>query len=284
MKKVETLRQLQQVTVYIYKDLQEACKRHNVNVYLIAGTLLGAIRHGGCIPWDDDVDVCMSRPDYNRLLALTEGKISEKCRIIDPATNTDFKGCIPLVVYENSVLHSCQFKGNEKLKISISIFVYDGIPENKITRYLYFKRMYMLRAEHALCRANFKNVNTKAARLVGPILSPLYREKSVWKYKKKILKLQQKYAYEEHELVCTNVDSGSDREVLTKASFEIPVSVSFEGMSCDTFSSYREYLSQYYGDYMTPPPEGARIPKHGVEAEIEDDFVFEESSERKKTV
>lgn len=275
MKKLETLRQLQQVQTSIYKDLIEECKKNDIKIYLIAGTLLGAVRHGGFIPWDDDLDVCMSRPDYNRLLEVTKGKIGDKCRIIDPASETDFKGCIPLVVYENSKLYSEQFREAEDLQIGISIFVFDGVPSSALGRFIYFKKMYFLRAEHALCRANFKNVNTKAAKIVGPVLSPFFNTKSVWKYKKKILKFQQKYPYEYSELVCTNVDCGSSREVLSKTRFETPVKMSFEGIDCQTFSCYKEFLTNYYGDYMTPPPEAAQKPKHSVTAEIEDGFNFD---------
>lgn len=275
MKKVETLRQLQQIQIAIFKDLHDVCSKNNLKVYIVAGTLLGAVRHGGFIPWDDDLDVCMSRPDYNKLIEVTNGRISDKCRLIDPETENDFKGCIPLVVYENSALYSEQFRENENLNIGISIFVFDGVPKTTIGRYIYYKKMYILRAEHALCRANFKNVNTKIARLVGPILSPFFKSKSVWKYKKKILKFQQKYPYENSTLISTNVDCGPDREVCLKEEFEVPVEINFEGIKAETFSCYKKYLTNYYGDYMTPPPENARMPKHSVTADIEESFNFD---------
>ena len=275
MKKLETLRQLQLAQVYIYRELAGVCAENDLKVYLFAGTLLGALRHGGFIPWDDDLAVCMSRPDYNRLLEVTKGRIGDRCRIIDPASETDFKGCIPLVVYENSKLYSEQFRENEDLQIGISIFVIDGVPKTAAGRFVYFNRMYLLRAEHALCRANFKKVNTKAAKIVGPVLSPFFNTKSVWKYKKKILKFQQKYSFDKSELVSSNVDVASSRKVVKKSEFEVPAEMSFEGIDCQTFSCYKEFLTNYYGDYMTPPPEAAQKPKHSVTAEIEDGFNFD---------
>ncbi|MBO5415100.1 MAG: LicD family protein [Clostridia bacterium] len=276
MKKVETLRQLQLVGIYIYRDLLSACEKNGLKLYLLGGTLIGAIRHKGYIPWDDDIDVCMSRTDFNKLMELTDGKISEKCRIINPADEKDFKGYIPLAVYENSSLLSKQFKEVEDLKIGISIFIYDGVPKNALTRKLYFMRMYMLRAEHALCRADFKNVNTRAAKLMGPILSPFYNPKNVYKYKNKILKWQQKYPYDKSEYVSTNADKDSWKEVFPKKDFEIAAEVDFEGIRSWAFSYYDEHLTRYYGDYMQLPPEDAQIPKHSFEAQIEDEFVFEE--------
>lgn len=278
MKQVTTLRQLQLIELYIYKDLLNVCKKYGLKVYLLGGTLIGAIRHQGFIPWDDDMDVCMSRSDYKKLLALTGGKISEKCRIIDPATDNQFKGCIPLAIYENSTVVSKQFKGKEDLKISISIFVYDGAPKSKVARKFYYAKMYMLRAKHALCRANFKNVTTKIARIVGPILSPFFKEENVYKYKNKVLKWQQKYDYETSEYVSTNADKSSQKEVFLKCDFEKSVEIWFEGVKSFAFSYYHEHLTKYYGDYMQLPSTEAQMPKHSFEAQIEDDFVFQAES------
>lgn len=275
MKRVETLRQLQQVSIFIYKELLTVCQRENIRLYLLGGTLIGAVRHQGYIPWDDDIDVCMSRPDYNRLLAITGGKIGDKCRIIDPAADEAYKGVVPVVVYENSSVVSGQFKEDENLKISISIFVYDGAPTSKIGRFFYYSRLYMLRAEHALCRANFANVNTKAAKIIGPVLSPLYNAAHVYKYKKKILKWQQKYAYETSKFVSTNMDSGSWKEVFPKDTFEQSTELMFEGIKSYAFSNYHEQLTKYYGDYMQLPPLEEQRGKHSFDAQIEESFVFE---------
>lgn len=276
MKKIETLRELQQVGIYIYKELLNVCEKNNIKLYLLGGSLIGAVRHKGFIPWDDDIDVCLSRPDYNKLLECTHGKIGDKCHIIDPATDTDYKGCVPVVVYDNSSVVSGQFKEDENLKISISIFVYDGAPKGKIAQAYYYTKLYILRAEHALCRADFKNVNTKAARLIGPVLAPFYKSENVYKYKKKILRWQQKYPYETSEYVSTNMDSGSRKEVFPKYTFEDYVTLSFEGIKSYAFSNYDEQLRKYYGDYMQLPPEEARNPKHSFNAQIEDSFVFNE--------
>ena len=169
------------------------------------------MRHGGFIPWDDDIDVCLSRPDYEKLLAATGGRISDKCRIIDPATDASYKGVVPVAIYENSAVVSKQFKEDENLKVSISIFIYDGAPKGRLAQWWYYAKMYTLRARHACCRADFKNVNTRAARLIGPILAPFFKASKVYKYKNKILRWQQKYPYQTSELVSTNTDKDALR-------------------------------------------------------------------------
>ena len=274
MKKIETLRQLQLVSIYIYKELLKVCEEHGIRLYLLGGSLIGAVRHHGYIPWDDDIDVCMSRPDYNKLLQITNGKIGEKCKLVDPATDSVYRGVVPVVVYENSSLISGQFKEDENLKISISIFVYDGAPSTKIGQAYYYTKLYILRAEHALCRADFKHVNTKAAKVVGPILAPFYNVTNVYKYKNKILKWQQKYPYETSEYVSTNMDSGSWREVFPKCTFEKSTEIEFEGIKSYAFSNYHDQLTKYYGDYMQLPPIEEQKGKHNFNAWIEDSFEF----------
>ena len=271
MKKIEMLRDLQRVSTYIYNDLNSFCVKNGLKVYLFGGSLIGAVRHGGYIPWDDDIDVAMSRPDYQKMLTLTNnGWISDKCRIVDPLLDKEFKGYIPLAVYENSKLISGQFKEQEDLKISISIFVYDGAPDGWLKQKVYYGRVYMLRAEHALCRANFRNVNTTPAKIYGPILSKFYKSDDVYKYKMKIIKHAEKYKYENSELCACNCDYQALREVFSKESFETSVELNFEGMKCYSFKHYKEHLTRYYGDYMKLPPEEEQKPKHSFEAWIEE--------------
>lgn len=281
MKKIEKLRDLQLAETYILNELNNVCSKLGLKLYLLGGTLIGAVRHKGFIPWDDDIDVCMSRIDYERLLQCTKGKIGEKCSIIDPASDTSFKGYIPLCVFDDSKLASKQFRGNEELKLSVSIFIYDGAPESKFAQQRYYRKMYFLRAKHALCRADFKNVNTKLARLFGPILQPFFSERKVYKYKEKILHMQKRYPFESSKLVCTNADNNSIKEIASKESFLKSVPVVFEGLNLLAFSHYKEHLTNYYGDYMKLPPLDQQIQKHSFDAMISDDFDFSWNSDNR---
>lgn len=275
MKKVETLRELQLINIYIYKQLFDVCENLGIKLYLLGGTLIGAVRHGGFIPWDDDIDVCMSRPDYNKLLKATSGKIGNDCYLIDPETNSGYNGVVPVCAYRNSKMLSKQFRTNEELKIAISIFVYDGAPNTKLKKFYYYSKLYFLRAQHALCRADFKNVNTKTAKIIGPIAKPFFNESKIPLYKNKVLKWQQKYKYENSEYVSTNMDSGSIKEVFPKYTFEEYTELSFEGLKSYSFSNYDEQLRTYYGDYMKLPSIEEQNPKHSFDAWIDDGFDYQ---------
>lgn len=274
MKQIENIRQLQLVSTYVYKNLLDFCRSNNLKVYLLGGSLIGAVRDKGFIKWDDDIDVCMSRPDYMRMLEISNGKISSDCSIIDPETVDDFKGYISLAVFDKSKSISSQYREIEESKIGVSIFVYDGVPDNTLIRKIYYGYMYLLRAQHALCRADFKHVSSKMAKIVGPLLSALYNPRKVFYYKNKILELQQRYAYSQSEFVAPNTDTNAWLEVFPKKDFEKVANVIFEGIQADTFSYYDEHLKRYYGDYMTPPPNHEREPKHSFKAWVDDAFEF----------
>ena len=274
MRQIQSLRELQLISIYVYKELLSFCQKNNLKVYLLGGSLIGAIREKGFIKWDDDIDVCMSRSDYEKMMNVSNGHISDKCSIVDPETNTDFKGYISLAVYNDSKSISSQYREEEISKIGVSIFVYDGVPSNKLLQKVYYTRMYILRAQHALCRADFKHVSSKLAKVVGPILSGLYRSKDVYKYKNKILKLQKKYDYSSHELVAPNTDTNAWLEVFPRKKFEEYEIVQFENIDSYAFSYYDEHLRKYYGDYMSPPPNDEREPKHSFNAWIDEGFTF----------
>ena len=92
--------------------------------------------------------------------------------------------------------------------------------------------------------------------------------------KNKIIKFAQKYDYQKSKYCASNSDCKASAEVCLTKSFETSVPLDFENIVSYAFGHYKEYLKKYYGDYMTMPPENERFPKHSVDAEIEDEFIF----------
>lgn len=274
VRKITHLRELQLVQIKVLKDFMIFCDLHGIRVYMIGGSLIGAVRHKGFIPWDDDIDVSIPRPDYNKIVELhNKGTmISKDCYLLSAETDDSFNGYIPQIVYKKSKLFSGQYREREELKIGLSVFVYDGVPENKLVQNIYFKKMYFLRALYALCRADFKHVNTKIAKKIGPFLQPFFRYEYTKKYRDKILKYAKKYAYLDSNFVAPNADSNAKKELVNRSLYEGFVELEFEGLKCYAAKNYIEHLTKYYGDYMQLPPVEERQEKHSFEAWIDEGF------------
>lgn len=125
------------------------CRENNINYWLDSGTLLGAIRHGGYIPWDDDIDIGMLRPDYDRFLAMFN-KFNKQYQVSSVENDINFPYPFGKVLDTHTVLYEPNEQG-VKLAINIDIFVYDNAPEDdKLVERMYRKRDFYNKIYHFL--------------------------------------------------------------------------------------------------------------------------------------
>ncbi|MCH5162010.1 MAG: LicD family protein [Clostridiales bacterium] len=243
----------------MFKWLHEFCTENNIKYYAIAGTLLGAVRHGGFIPWDDDIDVSMPRPDYDKFVALMKGKtgrfIAETaadgnkefthkfCRLIDTTTT---------IVY--------QAKGPIKRGLSLDVFPFDGIGNTEKESMKYYKKMknkvHVMSAKTRAFRKGRKFYQN-AAIVIAKILP--------YNWRKMLMKLHKKLAqksYYDCEYVCNFFGVWREKEIMKREWLGEPKLYKFEDMEVWGPQDADSCLKQLYGDYMTPPPENKRYPKH----------------------
>ena len=127
------------------KETEDFCRENNINYWLDSGTLLGAIRHGGYIPWDDDIDIGMLRPDYDRFLAMFN-KFNKQYQVFSVENDINFPYPFGKVLDTHTVLYEPNEQG-VKLSINIDIFVYDNAPEDdKLVEQMYRKRDFIIKS------------------------------------------------------------------------------------------------------------------------------------------
>ena len=129
------VKKLRIVFLETYKDLAACCEKYGLTVMLIGGTVIGAVRHKGFIPWDDDLDVAMPREDFEKLKAIFEEELGDKYILSSPNYKNNANNRFPMMLVKNTLfVEAGNSPEDEVSKIKIDIFIIENIPENPICR------------------------------------------------------------------------------------------------------------------------------------------------------
>lgn len=263
------LEEIKKIELNILIEFSNYCKENDLKYYLAYGTLLGAIRHNGFIPWDDDIDVIMPRPDYEKFVELT-GYNSIKKNL----ETRLYKNCLHPNIYPfakiidtNTIVYE---KGKTKKNISglwIDIFPLDGYPSDKKIVENHFNTYMKLRHLQDLATTNpfyiKQNIIKKILKTL--LISPIVKLKGIKNICKKIDENAKLYSYKDYNLVADFTWGDNLTSFIDKNELEPSVDVYFEGYKMRAPKAWNEYLTRLYGNYMKLPPEEDRIP-HGFKA------------------
>ncbi|MBO5867860.1 MAG: LicD family protein, partial [Oscillospiraceae bacterium] len=133
---------LHQVDMDIAKAVVALCDKHGLTYYMLGGSMLGAIRHKGFIPWDDDIDFGMPREDYERFLELAPTELPKHLKVVNYRNDPNYMYYITRILdTETKVIEERIGNDNKYTNASIDIFPIDGTPNNPILRKIYFFRV-----------------------------------------------------------------------------------------------------------------------------------------------
>lgn len=260
------LDELKRIEFELLVELDRICGKYGLKYSLAYGTLLGAVRHHGFIPWDDDIDVMMSRPDYYKFLEAVEKECADSpYKVVSMHTDDDFFA--PLAKFTDTRTRVYQTYGQiEKVPygVYVDLFILDGLPEKGKEEH--YKEAEKLRFKWGMaCRKIFAKHRSKSflRDVGGSLYSIPYKILGYKHYRNK---------YDRH---CSSVDYNTakniavvefgenlKKEMMDKADMEELSTVEFEGRAFSAVRSPEEYLTRMYGDYMQLPPESQRVPKH----------------------
>lgn len=262
----EVLRQAQLKMLGILVELDKICNKHNIGYWLDAGTLLGAVRHGGFIPWDDDIDVCMSRSDYEKFIEVCATELDGNKYFLQ-TTETDryyLNINIPCkirlnntILVEEAEVSQGFYDERSHHGIYIDVFPYDKYSSNEI------KRKYIERFISVLFKAKTISYRKKAwgyknimARIIGHLLPRTLLIKLGKKIARNVNK-KQKYVYG------AGVETPFTRAYFNQEEIFPLGSINFEGLSFRCPNKRVEYLEKMFGkNYMQLPPEEERVWHH----------------------
>jgi lipopolysaccharide cholinephosphotransferase len=239
-------------------ELDRVCREHGLTYYLWAGTMLGAVRHKGFIPWDDDIDVAMPRPDYERLMAHWKEWMAAPYEVIAP--ESDGRYPYPFAKVEDvttTVMERPDFDYMEG--VYVDIFPLDGFPADKGEQQRHYRRWKLWR--HLLfmrCRDPYKHGH--GPRSWFPWL--IHRVFSLSWLQRKVRKLMTRYDFEQAECIIAYDDNGIDA-LFPKHLFGETKMYDFEGGQYPGLARADEYLTINFGsDYMQLPPVEKRVQHH----------------------
>jgi lipopolysaccharide cholinephosphotransferase len=241
------IRPLQLKILPIIKAVDNACHQHGLRYYIWAGTMIGAVRHKGFIPWDDDLDIAMPRADYDKLIAHCKEWLPEPFEMVC-AENDDVYPLPFAKIQDGSTtlierMHLKYLGG-----IYLDVFPIDGAPKGWLAQKWHFGRYeYYKRVLYLLFRDPYKHGHGPSSWI--PLLCrKLY---SLAEVQNKIRQILTKYHYDDCNLVA-DYDDGS-KGVMQKSVIGTPTPYEFEGITVMGVEHYDTYLTNKYGDYMTIP-------------------------------
>lgn len=256
-------REMQMIELNIMLYFDDFCKKHNLRYYMSGGTLIGAVRHKGFIPWDEDIDLHMPRPDYEKLPELWE-KYAQKDKynlcITDLEHNTR-QHAYMICDSDTTLIEERTINDDVPQGIRIDIMPYDGRPDSEMKARIQFFwaavfSIYNVQRLPENQGGKLMRFGVKCA--LGIIKNPRMRYK-IWNYAKSQMS---KYDFETspwvREMVCP---MRSARFKYPRDRFDEPIYLEFEGHMLPAHHYYKDYLENVYTGYMELPPEDKRTPK-----------------------
>jgi len=258
----ENLRRMQNIELEMLRELDSICRKNQISYIIDGGTLLGAVRHGGFIPWDDDVDVRMLRKDYERFCKICETQLSQDYFLQTYQTDPGYRWGYARILKNGTIYkRKGQHKMTARNGIFIDIFPDDNLPDawipNKICTCLSWICRKILYSEvGALNKSNF------CSWLGFQILNILPKE---WGHKG-MEYLSSKYQNRDTKRVrCFAWGSKQETKGFLKKWHMETTQIQFEGLTVWAPKDIHGFLTYSFGkDYMTLPPKEKRVPRHTV--------------------
>ena len=253
-----SLQQLQKADRETLKDLVDLFEKKNINYYVIAGSLLGAVRHKDFIPWDDDLDIGLPREDYERFLAFRKEWLPLKYLAENYKTSNKYKYYITRVYNKDVKVTELRGDSAETTYASVDLFPMDGTPNNKILRTIFVYKIMFYRMLASL--ANYENIDKKRKRnIVEKILILFFKflRPASWLNQKKIYKhidsLLKKQSYEDSKYVGSLMGAYRQKEIFPKDYIGKRSRYKFSNFYVYGPENSHAYLTHMYGNYMEIP-------------------------------
>lgn len=256
---------LQEILLGYLLEVDRICKKHNITYYLGGGTLLGAARHKGFIPWDDDVDIMMDRENYDKFLEVVADELPEGVILQDPKKDKTYNYCYARLRLADTVFATDFSKNHKGMNngFFFDIFCHDKTANSKIGQKIH-SQLTLFWLAMVFNKWNHRKVDNgkKVQSAICDVLKKIFPLRfsmrmllitlEMFKHKKNA-----KYLYD--GMGKSVAKGGFDKTFL-----DDEIRVDFEGVKLPVPAKYKEYLTNHYGDYMELAPLSTRLQGHDI--------------------
>lgn len=262
--KMMTTEEIKKLQLEILLQFHHFCEKHCLRYFLYAGTLLGAVRHQGFIPWDDDIDIVMPRPDYEKFFQICQkDPLGPYLRVQHYSNTEHYNAPFIKVVDTRTDGHEMHLDKDIMSGVWIDVFPLDGLPKDQTEQENYIKmlqkkiRRLELSSRPLLFCANPLRFFKRLVIYIG------YHHFGYQKLARELDEItSNSYQYEDSEKVGVICFCEGQNNVVPRSIFEETKKLPFEGYMLHAPSDPDLYLTSLFGDYMTPPPPEQRISLH----------------------
>lgn len=259
---MEETKHLQNVIMIIVKDIDKLCRENNITYYLIGGSAIGAVRHHGFIPWDDDFDITMDNENYRKFIRICREKLDKNKYYLQEGI-VDWPLDFSKIKLKGTNIEEYEGYKSECNGIFIDIFRMDNLSDNNIIA----KWQYIC-AKYLLCYQLNKR-SYKSASFIKKIMMFMSFPLKIKFLRKFIYRQTQKYNSKETKRLCSLFDNSRwETGVFDKEIFGTPQYLQFEDVMLPIAQNYDKYLTSIFGNYMQLPPIEKRIGMHYIHVDF----------------
>ena len=251
--------------VLAYTD--SVCRKYGITYYLAYGSLLGAVRHKGFIPWDDDVDIIMDRNNFERFIECMRLENHEYYKLMWLTEQKEYDLPLPKVVDARTELIQTGRKSKVVIGAWVDVLVVDDVPDDPVKQKKVLKKFNFY--ESCWAWSQYRSVSSKkATTLRSFVKNTLLRVITIpgsrfWAWR--LYKMANKYNGKGYKSFASLTFAGGSRKAYKKEWLGSGAKVEFEGSFYNAPQEWDAYLTHAYGDYMTLPPKEKQISNHKFE-------------------